>query len=96
MKILRVDSSHRDFQKLCNLLDSDLDERYGLAQSKYDRHNVIEENGTVILGYLHGAVVAGGCFKQIEGKSIEIKRMYVVPSYRRKGLSSRILSELGI
>jgi putative acetyltransferase len=94
MKIVRTNSSSPDFQKLCSQLDNGLNERYGQAQSKYDTHNIIEENKTVIVGYLQEIPVASGCFKQIDKDSIEIKRMYVPPSHRRKGFSSIILSEL--
>lgn len=94
MKIIRTDSSNTDFRTLCFHLDNDLNRRYGKAQSRYDPHNTVEDNQTVVVGYFENTPVAGGCFKEIDGDSIEIKRMYVIPEHRRKGFSSRILSAL--
>lgn len=94
MKLMRTNSSNTDFIKLCFELDDDLNNRYGKEQSKYDKHNVIEENETVIVGYLHEIPVASGCFKEIDHNSIEIKRMFVTPSQRRKGFSKNILFAL--
>ena len=94
MKLLRTDSSNPDFKALCHQLDKELNKRYGTAQSKYDRHNVIEENRTVMVGYLHDIPVASGCFKEVGHNTIEIKRMFVTPAQRRRGFSGLILSAL--
>ena len=56
--------------------------------------NVIEDNRTVIVGYLHDIPIASGCFKEIGQNSIEIKRMFVTQTQRGKGFSKNILSAL--
>ena len=94
MKILRTNSANSDFKKLCLELDIELKNRYGKEQLKYDKHNVIEDNRTVIVGYLNDLPVASGCFKEIDHDSIEIKRMFVTPTQRRNGFSKKILSAL--
>lgn len=94
MEIMRTDSCNQGFRALCTRLDRDLDGRYGRAQEKYDQHNIIEDNGTVIVGYLDDIPVAGGCFKILDPETIEIKRMFVVPEHRRKGYSTRLLIAL--
>jgi len=94
MKLLRTNSFNSDFKELCFELDNELNKRYGKEQSKYDKHNVIEDNRTVIVGYLYDIPVASGCFKEIDHNSIEIKRMFVTPAQRRKGFSKNILSAL--
>jgi putative acetyltransferase len=94
MKIVRTNSSNQDFRNICNQLDKDLNERYGLAQAIYDKQNIIEENKTVIVGYVKEIPVAIGCFKQIDKDMIEVKRMYVSPLHRKKGFALKILSEL--
>ena len=94
MKILRTTSSSLDFRELCNELDNELNQRYGKAQSEYDKHNVIEENNTVLVGYFNFIPVACGCMKSFDDITIEIKRMYVKKSHRRKGLSSSLLLSL--
>ncbi len=94
MKLIRTNSSNSDFRELCRQLDGELSARYGTAQSAYDKHNAIEDNQTVIVGYLDGIPVASGCFKTFDGDSIEIKRMFVKTEYRRMGFSTNLLSAL--
>lgn len=94
MKILRVDNLNADFVSLTKRLDEELNERYGSQQSMYDKHNIIEPIGTAIVGYHGGKPVACGCFKVIDDRTIEIKRMYVVDECRRRGFSVRVLREL--
>lgn len=94
MKIVRTNNSNEDFVNLTIQLDSELNERYGIEQSKYDKHNKIDPIDTVIIGYLEGIPVACGCFKNINNQTIEIKRMYVRKEYRRRGLSIKILQSL--
>ena len=94
MKILRTNSLDRNFKKLCLQLDNELNQRYDKEQAIYDKHNIIEDNKTVIVGYLHDIPIASGCFKEIDHISVEIKRMYVVPAQRRKGFSTNILCAL--
>ncbi len=57
-------------------------------------NNVIEDNQTVITGYLEEIPIACGCFKSNDDNSIEIKRMYATPAHRRKDFSTKILSAL--
>lgn len=94
MEILRTISSDSDFQDLCVDLDNELIKRYGNSQSNYDKHNVIEENRTVLVAYIDGIAVACGCMKPIDKETIEIKRMFVKMAHRRKGLCSSLLSSL--
>jgi GNAT superfamily N-acetyltransferase len=88
MKFVRTNSLNHDFQKLCHQLDSELNTRYGQVQSAYDEYNVIGKKSYVLVGYLGDIPVAIGCFKILDEKTIEIKRMYVSDEYRRKGLST--------
>ncbi len=94
MNIIRTNSTNTDFRELTLQLDMELEARYGKLQSKYDKHNVIEDNKTVIVGYLNEIPVACGCFKVISEDTVEIKRMFVKAGHRRKGLSTELLSAL--
>lgn len=49
---------------------------------------------TALVGYEDDVLVACGCFKKIDDTTVEIKRMFVVLNYRRRGFSSHILGEL--
>ena len=94
MDVMRTTNEHPDFIKLTQMLDADLKDRYGALQSYYDQHNVIDPIDTAIVGYVDKKAVACGCFKPINANTIEIKRMFVDPEYRRQGRSIRILKEL--
>lgn len=51
-------------------------------------------HGVFLVGYLHGAAVCGGGVKRLPDGACEIKRMYVVPAARNKGLARHLLHEL--
>lgn len=90
----RTSNADKDFQVLTHLLDNELNARYGKLQSSYDQHNVMALIETALVGFNDGEPIACGCFKAIDNKTVEIKRMFVLPSYRRRGFSSQILHEL--
>jgi GNAT superfamily N-acetyltransferase len=50
--------------------------------------------GRFVVGYVDSTPVACGGFRWLAPDSVEIKRMYVVPSMRRQGLSRRVLRHL--
>lgn len=93
-ELKRTNNQNPDFLYLIPLLDKDLRSRYQALQDVYDQHNVIVNVDTVVIAYADGQPVGCGCFKQFDDSSVEIKRMYVKPEYRRKGISSAILNEL--
>ena len=94
MVTCKTTNSHRDFCALIQALDAELNARYGKEQVLYDKHNVIDPIETALVGYENGLPVACGCFKKIDAKTVEIKRMFVSPKYRRRGFSSQILGTL--
>ena len=94
IRLIRTRSSNPDFRQLILELDNDLNERSQTEQSKYDKHNVIDIIETVVLGYEGKIPVTCGCFKKYGPDSVEIKRMYVKPSHRGRGLSKLVLAEL--
>ena len=47
-----------------------------------------------VMARLDGKPVGCGALRQIGDQSVEVKRMYVVPSARRQGVARRILEEL--
>jgi GNAT superfamily N-acetyltransferase len=50
--------------------------------------------GTFIVGYLHDQPVCCGGIKRLNGITCEIKKMYVVPDLRGRGLARELLHEL--
>lgn len=94
IQIVRTTSSNPHFGSLIALLDSELNSRYGALQKNYDKHNIIEQNNTVVLAFDGGVPVGCGCFKQYDNDSVEMKRMFVSKEYRGKGISKLVLKEL--
>jgi len=90
----KLSNTHEDFCLLTHALDEELNVRYGKEQALYDQHNVIDPIETALVGYEGEIPVACGCFKKIDETTVEIKRMFVMPAYRRRGFSSQILSAL--
>ena len=50
--------------------------------------------GAFVAVYEDGRAIAGGGVKRLDGETGEIKRMYVVPGARGRGLSRRLLAAL--
>jgi GNAT superfamily N-acetyltransferase len=51
-------------------------------------------NGTYLVGYVDGDVACGGGIRAIGDDAAEVKRMYVVPVMRRRGVASALLAAL--
>lgn len=94
MILARTTNTNPDFALLVSELDADLWQRYPSQQSEYDQHNVIAPIETALVGYVGAEPMACGCFKVIDAETVEIKRMYIRPHYRRRGHSTRLITEL--
>lgn len=94
IELLRTSGSHPDFAYLVAELDKALWEQNGELQAVYGPHNKVPENITAIIAYHDKKPVGCGCFKPFDPDTIEIKRMYVEPALRGKGIAASILIEL--
>lgn len=47
-----------------------------------------------VVAYLDGTAVGCGAYRPLDEQSAELKRIFVDPSYRNKGIASRLLSFL--
>jgi len=94
MKLVKTNNTNKDFLDLTTSLDNDLNQRYGIQPSDYDKHNQIESIETVLIGYVHNIAVACGCFKNLDNETIEMKRIYVSQDARGKGFSFLLLKQL--
>jgi GNAT superfamily N-acetyltransferase len=50
--------------------------------------------GTYVALVMDGEPVAGGGIRRLDASTGEVKRMYVVPGLRRRGLARRLLAEI--
>lgn len=94
MKCIRTQAANKDFQQLVARLDADLSIRDGEEHAFYDQFNQIDAIHHVLVAYEDGWPAGCGALKEFTSEIVEIKRMYVCEAFRRKGIASRILSEL--
>ena len=90
----RTNSDNTDFQDLVKLLDEDLHKRDGDEHSFYAQFNKIVNIQHVIVCYIDQDPIGCGAFKPYDQNKVEVKRMFVKPEYRGKGIGLKILKEL--
>ncbi|MFD1063442.1 GNAT family N-acetyltransferase [Winogradskyella litorisediminis] len=94
MTILRTTSENKDFINLVEELDAYLKITDGDEHEFYNQFNTIETLKNVVVAYENETAVGCGAFKPFDDNSVEIKRMFVFPSNRTKGIGALILKEL--
>lgn len=94
IKIIRTTPENADFQKLIALLDVDIQERDGEDHVFFAQFNKTDNIKNAIVIYDDQIAVGCGAFKFYKEDVAEIKRMYVDPKTRGKGIASKILIEL--
>jgi putative acetyltransferase len=90
----RTNSTDADFTRLVRLLDADLAERDGADHAFYAQFNKIALIQHALVAFENDEPVACGAFKKFNDTSVEIKRMYVVPKHRNKGIAAAVLQQL--
>jgi GNAT superfamily N-acetyltransferase len=94
IKLVRTNSENRDFIALVKLLDADLAIVDGKDHVFYSQFNKIDNIRYVIVAYDDERAAGCGAIKEFGRDAMEVKRMYVSPQNRKKGIASMILSEL--
>ena len=95
-KLVRTDSSNSDFISLVALLDADLAQRDGEEHGFYSQFNGITHLKHTIVLYENNIPLACGAFKPFDKTTVEVKRMFVQPNHRGKGIASKVLSGLEV
>jgi putative acetyltransferase len=90
----RTNSDDLDFQKLVVELDKVLSVLDGADHSFYAQYNKLNAIKHVIVLYENDIPVGCGAIKAYDEHTMEVKRMYVDPTQRGKGLATIILLEL--
>ena len=93
-RILRTDSSNTDFRALVALLDEDLALRDGEDNAFYAQFNGIAVLKHCVVYYENGIALGCGALKRFDANSMEVKRMFVNPEVRGKGIASLLLVAL--
>jgi putative acetyltransferase len=94
IKLVRTNSENPDFIHLVSHLDADLAIRDGAEHSFYNQFNKIALIRHAVVAYENEIPVGCGAIKEFEPTSMEVKRMYVLPESRGKGIAANVLAEL--
>lgn len=90
----RTDSNNQDFVEMVRQLDSDLAIRDGEDHDFYNQFNSISMIKYAIVAYYENIPIGCGAIKSFNDTTMEVKRMYVSPKVRGKGIAGKILTEL--
>jgi putative acetyltransferase len=94
IKIVKTNSENHDFIELVKLLDSYLAQKDGKDHAFYAQFNKIDSIKYVVLAYENKRPLGCGAIKEHKADTMEIKRMFVLPESRKKGIATKILTEL--
>jgi ribosomal protein S18 acetylase RimI-like enzyme len=102
MRLLPVPFGHRDTQALVDQVQAEYAVLYGAPDVTPLEDGVFDPpNGAFFLGYLDGVAVAMGGWRLRSdvhpwglSRAAEVKRMYVAPQARRRGLARAVLAHL--
>ncbi len=94
IKVLKTDTSNPDFRALVKHLDKYLSVTDGSEHSFYDQYNKLDQIKYTVVIYDNNTPVGCGAIKEFDKNRVEIKRMYVLPTHRGKGIASKILLAL--
>lgn len=93
-KEIRTTCANADFILLVAELDTHLLEFYGDQNAFFKTHNKVSAINNVIIIYCDGIAVGCGGIKAYDTTTVEIKRMYVKPAFRKQGIASAVLLAL--
>lgn len=92
VKIVPFDS--KDYAMLAQKLDEYYFELVGDVQARYAEVNKPHNMNAICVVYEGSEAVACGAWKKIDDETAEIKRIYVLPQHRRKGIASAIVTAM--
>ena len=94
ISIIRTNSDNPDFKSLVALLDEDLKIRDGEEHAFYSQFNSITKIKWALVAFMDNRPVGSGALREYATDTVEIKRMFVLPGYRGKGVARAMLDEL--
>lgn len=94
ISLLRTGSNNQDFIALVRHLDAELAEIDGEDHSFYDQYNKINMIRHAVVAYRGNEAIGCGAIKEFSPGVMEVKRMYIMPQERGKGVATLILREL--
>jgi len=92
--VIRTNSENQDFRTLVLALDKDLRIRDGEDHAFFAQFNKIDTIRHVVVAYEDNQATGCGAIKEYDSHTMEVKRMYVPPEKRGRGIASVMLREL--
>jgi len=92
--LTRTTSDDAEFRELVRYLDQYLQIVDGEDHAFYDQYNQLDKINHVVVAYRDGVAVGCGAIKPLQDDIMEVKRMFVLPEYRGRGIAWAVLSEL--
>lgn len=93
-QVQRVEPNHPDFLSLVTQLDAFLAGFDGPDHSMYSGFNKLDSVKGAVVAYLDDEAVGCGAFRILDSESGEVKRMFVPPAHRSKGIARSVLNEI--
>lgn len=94
MEMIRTDSDHPDFRALVKLLDQDLAVRDGEDHAFYHQFNQLDKIRHALVAYEQNQAIACGALRALTADCMEVKRMFVLPEHRGRGIAGNVLTAL--
>lgn len=96
MEYKRTDGTDKDFIENCRRLDEDLDERVGkvIQREKYQKYNQLDKIKEAIVVYDEKTLVGAGSLRKYNSQDVELKRIYISPSFRGRGIGTELVTQL--
>ena len=89
-----VDAENRDFHDLTAALDEYYFMLVGEVEKRYAKYNLPHLFDCRIVAYEDGKPAGCGAWKKIDEGTFEVKRIYIAPAFRRKGVASAVIAAL--
>lgn len=94
VQLIRTNAENENFKALVADLDADLAQRDGEDHVFYDQFNKIADIQYAMVAFDADMAVGCGALKQFDRERLEVKRMYVSPENRGKGIARLLLGAL--
>ena len=90
--IRHYDFPNEDFKRLDNLLNDYYFDNYGEVSLKYHEINSLKHMDEFFIAYDNDEAIGIICVKKFDEKTGELKRLFVMPEYRRAGIAMQMIS----
>ena len=94
LTVKRTNGSNADLRELIEHLDKHLWSLYNNKMEFFGRFNYVDEDHRAIVVYNNNKPAGCGCLREVDSETVEVKRMFVQSSERKKGIASLVLTEL--